>query len=807
MINYFYVFTNPMFVEVEMNSDIAYTNYNKIYTQYKDKMSEFNEANTRSKVIDSILESCLGYDNEIIFRETSVHTGYIDYEIRFNGSCQLVIEAKRAGDYFHIPKDYNKRTYKINGVISTVNNLMIAINQAHNYCIDIGCKFAAVFNGHQLILFTAITLGRPWRDGYCYVFNSLEDIKNNFALFWNILAFENLKQGSLISYLEKGKSELSFDKVLNSVHNRDENLVRNDLYTYIQPISDLVFSELLDEKRTEVLKECYVYGRSNAPLANDLTNFYIDKSPHFSQKYKIKEIIENEDNAGSFKKEFMHKAYDKTEGALIVLLGGIGSGKSTFLHRFFKIVLSEHENHIWFYTDFRTSSLNEEEIEKYILEKMLDAWKVNYEPILSEFIKRNGFNVEKADLKDYFSKLFFLLHNAKFSISLIVDNVDQHDKCFQEKIFIAASHLTDLLKTVTIVALREETFLLSTRTGVFDAYHIPKFHIASPNFLKMIIKRVEYTISILKRKNSRFSQLIPQEDLNNVIQYFTIIRSSLTGRNNQSQQLINFIDSISVGNMREALRMFNNFLKSGNTNVNEIFEKQKQNTTSTYQLSYHQFLKSIILGEHKFYCQDRSNIVNLFDFDTSITDSHFNLLRVLKFLHDRENKRSNIGRGYVLINDIIIKSEEVSIRREVIYDSLLRLSKYCLIECDNQSTTNLKNASYVKITPAGKYYLEYLRNVFIYSDLIYVDTPISDNGVLDKLKRLVNFTELSKRLYRTRLFLEYILTSEEEEFKNHPEYSTSEFTKKLFGKEIMEGFEKEEKDIREKLDVPVIKSV
>lgn len=343
---------------------------------------------------------------------------------------------------------------------------------------------------------------------------------------------------------------------------------------------------------------------------------------------------------------------------------------------------------------------------------------------------------------------------------------------------------------------------MSTRTGVFDAYHIPKFHIASPIFLNMIIKRVKYTINILKNKDPRFSQLIPQEDLNKVIQYFKIIHSSLTSRNYQSKLLIDFIDSISVGNMREALRMFNNFMKSGNTNVKEIFEKQKSNDYGTYQLSYHQFLKSIILGEYKFYCQERSNIANILDFDTSLSDSHFNLLRTLMFLQKRENKQSSIGRGYVLIDDIITICEEVSIRREVIYDSLLRLSKYYLIECDNQSNTNLKNASYVKITAAGKYYLEFLRNAFLYADLILVDTPISNINTIDKLRKLINSTELSKRLYRTRLFLEYIVDSEKEEFINHPEYSTCEFTNIFFGQEIMKLFEKEEKEIREKQNVP-----
>jgi hypothetical protein len=81
--------------------------------------------------------------------------------------------------------------------------------------------------------------------------------------------------------------------------------------------------------------------------------------------------------------------------------------------------------------------------------------------------------VSMEEKKIFFSKLFRLLHLLKFSITIIIDNVDRHDAPFQEKIFLTGQHLTGALKTVTIVAMREETFLLSTRTKI--SYSISKF--------------------------------------------------------------------------------------------------------------------------------------------------------------------------------------------------------------------------------------------------------------------------------------------------------------------------------------------
>ncbi len=776
-----------------MHPDKGYSNFVSIYETYKDKLSSFNEADTRGKVIDELLKDCLGWGEDEIKREQKVNSGYIDYQLFNMGSCVLVIEAKKGGDYFDIPITYSSRTYKINGAISMVKNLVAAMNQVRSYCNDLGCKYAAVFNGHQMVLFSPISIGRAWTEGTCIIFRSLDDIKENYNQFWNILAFEHVASGSLSKHLERGKRDISFDKVIYSIHNPDQSWSRNELYIYIRPISEFVFSELLDEARMDVLKECYVFGRSNKPLIDEMEEYFIDKLPHFSEKYKIKDIYENEVKTGTFQKEFAEKAYDKTKGALMVLLGGIGAGKSTFLHRFFK--LSNHENLLWFYIDFRNAPTSEAEIETFILAKVLNEWGSKFALTLTRILEEVGFAADMTDQKTYFAKLFNLLHHLKFSVALIIDNVDQHDYSLQEKIFLTSHHLTDVLKTVTIVALREETFLTSTRTGIFDAYDTPKFHIGSPNFLEMITKRVDFTLKLLESR-AQFIEKIPPDALIDLKKYFSIIRSSLQLENSQSKKIVTLIDNISVGNMREALRMFNNFIVSGNTNIKEIFEKYEQ--SGSFQIAFHQFVKSITLGEYRYYMQERSHVANVFDFDTSLGDSHYNLLRVLRYLADRFNKRSPIGRGYVLIDDLFSTAADVFIGHEVIADSLLRLSQFNLVEYDNQSRIDLKKASYAKITPAGSYYLTKLIYEFVYHDAILIDTPISDKSSLKELRRLSHATDIKLRLERANIFVNYLAKSELDEIKEHPEYLHNEFTNKYFSEIIISRLKPVEAEIRHK---------
>jgi hypothetical protein len=460
-----------------MHPDEGFEKFTGLFEKYKDSDALFNEADTRAKLIDIILKDCLGWDEDNISREDNLVSGKTDYQLKISGICYLVVEAKKEGDYFNIPTTGARRSYKIDGSISSSHNLLDAMNQVRGYCNDIGCKFAAVFNGHQVVIFSAITIGKPWTQGYCIVFRSLSDIKNNFNYFWNLLSKDNLSSGSLIKYLEKGRRNRIFNKILDNLHNPDQTWARNELYTYIQPISDLVFSELLDEAKSQVLKSCYIFDRSSTTLTTELESFFEDKLPHFKREYKIEDIIEKELQAGTFQEEFLKRTQNDVSGSLTVLLGGVGCGKTTFLHRFFKIVLADKESLIWFYIDYRKASPNQNEIENYTLNRMYEQWIYKYKNRFDNILADLGFSVEPDDLKSFLSKLFRLLSKLKFSIALIIDNVDQHDSKFQENLFLFSNHITELLKTVTIVALREETFISSSRSGVFTAYYVPKFHL------------------------------------------------------------------------------------------------------------------------------------------------------------------------------------------------------------------------------------------------------------------------------------------------------------------------------------------
>jgi len=755
-----------------MTPDIGHEKFNSVYDEYLD--ADFNEADTRAKIIDKILKDVLGWAEKDIAREYAVNSGFIDYRLNQNGICKLVIEAKRSDDYFLIPPDKNNRYYKISGAISSVRNLISAMTQAKHYCDDIGCKHAVVSNGSQFIVFSAITIGKPWKDFRCLVFNSLHDIKSNFALFYSVLSRDAVLDGSLNTYINEHKSRLKFQKIIDMIHNPDYTWSRNELYTYIRPIADVAFHELLDDSREDILRKCYVHEKTK-DTADEMDSFFRDRLPHFSGSFAVSDLEEDEHGSSTLDTAMTECMETSAEGNLIVLLGGVGVGKSTFIHRYYKVVLTKVPNFYWFYIDFRKTEPRVDALEEFIFRSINEQFLKKYKPILAKDDPEISFEASVSELKAYYSKLFRDIKKDGAYVSIVIDNIDQHDIGLQESIFLYASSICDLLKSITLISVRENTFLMSTRLGVFDAYDIPKFHIAAPNFLSLIVKRLDYAINLLS--NDDFDQKfrpMPLDKKEQLAKYFNVIKLSLIYPNPQAKKIVRFIDNVSVGNMREALRMFNNFIVSGNTNINEIFAKLE--AKGSYQIAFHQFIKSILLGERRYYNQDKSNIMNLYDFDTSLTDSYSNSFRILQYLYEKKNSQSPIGTGYIDINNLLIIGQEINISREIMADSLERLARFNLIELDNLSRTEISKASYAKITYAGIFYLNELSHQFVYLDTVMADTPISDDDIFESLKQKINETEIPNRLERVQEFTQYLKEFEEVEFKNYPELTSHHFT-------------------------------
>lgn len=789
--------------------DEALSRFNTIW---KRDWISLSEADTRCKIIDPLLIECLNWDEGDIIREEHSDSGFVDYIFKINDRPLFIIEAKKEGDHFIIPDNFKNRLYKINGVISKCKELISAIEQAQKYCIDHGIRVGIVTNGYQYVIFEAFRLGSPWKEGRCIIYHSFEDISHNFGRFWDLLNKNSVDNGFLLKEISEKTETKCFERPLDKIHNKEEKLTRNYLHEYISPFVDYIFGEITDPSQLGILEKCYVYEKAYGSAYDELKSFFMDRMPYYSKEHNIKSIIEEDKDAGEFrfnfeKCDFLVKS-KTVKGSMILLLGGVGAGKTTFLHRFFRIILKDETNFFWFYVNFGKAPIDASKIEEFIYQKIIEQFEVEYYKTvrdeLDKFSDKLSISIDKNNWKRYVFSLFAALRCLGYSISLAVDNVDQHDAEMQEKIFLETEHITDELRLVTILTLREETYYRSTLVGPLDAYDKRKFYISSPKFELVILNRIDYLLDFLKKNPDVIKKILKtsldlEDKIEEIVAFFKIIKYSLKRKKtHKAASITYFVTQISAGNMRVALRMFNAFLQSGNTKVDEmlyIYEEQ-----GVYMIHNYQFLKSVILGDSRYYIGDKSFIMNLFEINPPFSESHFLNQRILNYAYINRGNQSPVGRGYIEINRLKSEAENLFINPKAIEESLLMLAKFDLICLESQSKRDLKTASYFCLTFTGSYYLTQLTKRFIYLDLIAGDTPIADINVVKKIKKLIDSSVMEDRFKKTEILLNYLKECEDNEFKEHPEYKSSDLTNERFMGDIIVKFWREILYIQEKIE-------
>lgn len=338
-----------------------------------------SEADTRVKVIDRILkEVCLWPEDEIS-REDHVDSGYTDYQLRVRNLPYVIVEAKRQGAAFVVPIGASTRSPSLDGALMTDPQVRSAVQQVRQYCDDLGTKFAVATNGYSWIIFRAIRDDMPWKKGKSRLFPSIEYVHEHFVEFWNLLSYEAICSGSLDS--EFGRlppSSRNLYRVIDKLFNANLPLRRNRLNSQLQPLAKYIFEDIAAQDDPDLLQLCYVHTGSLRIVADDLNLVITDTIPKDEGFDGTKPLKQSAEDAGEFGDD-IKRAVRARNGELYLLLGGIGSGKTTFLKRYEQIIAKDflQANAFVFHLDFLKAPL-EQEIETFVWSTILDILRDKY---------------------------------------------------------------------------------------------------------------------------------------------------------------------------------------------------------------------------------------------------------------------------------------------------------------------------------------------------------------------------------------------------------------------------------------------
>jgi GTPase SAR1 family protein len=788
---------------------------------------DFNEADTRHKIIDEILHAVLCWPKNQTFLESYIDPGYSDYRLkRSNGDDLVFVEAKKEGVYFSIHNSFNgNKNFRHIPVktLLTDQNTSEAMLQVRAYCMEEGCEFAGITNGHEWIFFKTFEKGKVWKNLKAVVINT-KFFSENFIEATNILGYEAIRNGALrhqVGSVGRQNRELLYpkDKVVN--YNIEVN--SNEFARDLRPFAKKYFGTI-DVSENEFMDACYVSQRDYEKAFINFRDIIRDSLTPYFEGFGVQDLVDNE-KGGSFGNRIARSLQNKKTGEVIVLFGGKGSGKSTFLKKLLyhnpPQYLSKHARVA--IADLLDTPENERNIsesiwlqivEKLDIDDVLKGDRVQLLDLFNDkyqLAKRQILYGLDESSESYNSKLNLLvkewLGDKKYvayrlvdywkskhkGCIVVVDNTDQFPHALQDLCFTIAQEIANKLGCLVVISMREERFHSSRIHGTLDAYQNSGFHIGSPVTQAVFEKRIDYVLRKISEDDFCQEELgdLSSSDKAQCIKKLFLILKNEFGKGSRSP-LTDFLTACAHGNIRMALELFRDFLKSGYTNVREMVSAK-----GVWTLKIHQVLKPVMIPYRFFYDESQSSIPNIFQVREKSNGSHFTGLRILQKLSDGIDP---LNPFYLSIGELKEYFSENFNMVEDFEKNIDVFLKRDLVESNNRLDSYSIDVDSLKITTYGLYIFNTLSSFFTYLELVSTDTGIFDERCAQEIVSLSNeehrlfvqkerLKRVDARLKKAEIFIRYL---ENEEAVEARVYGDDHFK---FVPKISESFEKEKVDV------------
>lgn len=785
-----------------------------------------NEAETRHRIIDFILHEFLSWPKNRVKVEEYIQPGYADYVlVKPDGSDLLFIEAKREGDYFHLPLPYTKgETSCYIGIakLLTDTQLKSAMMQVRTYCIDTGCEYACVTNGHEWVFFKIFEKGKRWDQQNAFVVRNLKFFSQEYTKARNSFSFTAIVEHAALPVVLSTSTPkdrgIYYPK--EKINSYSHAIKANWLASKIRPAINYYFG-IIGDSDTDFMERCYVSQREYQDTTDGMRSLIHDSiSPYFDH-YGVQQL-DDTGKGGRLGGRLTKNLKNNIKGEVLVLFGGKGAGKSTFIKR-----LLHHNPPRWLLENAHTciiDLLNTSEDIATIrdttwkcLVQSLDSEKIlssTREILLSYLFSDRHEIAKKQDLAGlsetselYNSKLNSLVGLWKSDMAycamrlvahskskgrgtiVVIDNTDQYTSKVQDFCFTLAQEIANTLGCVVLISMREERFHNSKIHGVLDAYQNSGFHISSPRPAEVFRKRLEYTVRLLNNPSLPAPLLADFDETytHSTSTYLSILAKDFA---NDLSPLNGFLTACAHGDIRLSLDLFRAFLLSGYTNVDEMIA----NLQWTFQI--HQVIKPVMIPDRYFYDESLSRIPNMFQLRTTRQSSHFTALRILRKLSKGQDKGTSSYFDIAELRSYFAETFGMLDDFERNTDVLL---KHGFVESNNRLDAYSDSVDSIKITRYGTYMIEELAWNFTYLDLICTDCGIYDEQVSNYLTeaakdeyslflRSERVQRVQVRLDRVEEFIKYL---EGEEAKERELFSLGMPMEEMFTAKIRATFDGE----------------
>lgn len=460
---------------------------------------------------------------------------------------------------------------------------------------------------------------------------------------------------------------------------------------------------------------------------------------------------------------------------LILIVGGVGTGKSMFLERFYTFLLGDElkANLLWTLVDFNRAPDDLSGLESWICNEFV-----------RDFGDRNGDEhlLDLENLRRYFAPKIRQLNQGPYRdlrrdqpaeyqrrmadhlaewmhdpeslasgiiryhsrdrnvpVVAVFDNADRRDRDQQLRVFQVVQWFRMQNQCFCILSLRDETYDAYQDEPPLDAFLKPfAFRILPPRFIDVASKRLRLMLEDLVRAADRYQSYTLPNGMQlrypgtKLGRYLFDIYMSLF---NPSRRLRLILEALAGRNVRRALEMFTAILISGYMSENLIFAMTEGRRRD---LPEWLVLRILMRTNYRYFSDGHGYVQNLFALDEESRTAHgFMLLELLDYLATNRKRVSSLRiEGYLYVPEVIAHMVKLGVTREDVMWALELLLRRGLITADHQRSRGIAGQDYVKISASGHCHYVLLAEREEYLANVTLDTWFNDKTTAQAVSRL-----------------------------------------------------------------------
>ncbi|MDR2590195.1 MAG: hypothetical protein LBC71_04315, partial [Oscillospiraceae bacterium] len=473
----------------------------------------------------------------------------------------------------------------------------------------------------------------------------------------------------------------------------------------------------------------------------------------------------------------------KYENSLLLLIGSVGSGKSTFIRYLQNVSIPKHKDlgcFFWCIANMNNAPISSDKIYFWIVEEYVkrithsfrdcdfsDKEFLNnlYHKKIEEFKK--GVGSYLTDENEFNIQLFHLINKCKedmnFTLSCLIeyvdvkhgmsfvfvfDNVDQGSNKDQLLMFQVAEWFRNKFNRLVLMSLRDTTYNeYRTAPPLDTVIKNLVFRIDPPNLLAVLHERLKYICRVEKQETSFIGHYTIENGMkvilreNEYLDYFKCILHSIR----QDSLVRNIFYCITGRDIRSGIELFIEFCKSGHLLDSDFFAIRA--TDGQYKVPHYRMMEAVLRGTRLFYSSTSSKIKNMFssDFMDDWVDP-FIRVDMVKWLNDKRDAPGDSGtKGYFTVESLrdsmrILGHDEDTLNREL--DNMIKERLILSGSLDDV----IEGSNIIRITPYGSLHISLLGNISYLSacseDVLYRDLSVAQR-ISDRISEKIGEGHLS----------------------------------------------------------------